>query len=41
MIGTINWFLSFQKCMILGLLGKTIWQVCFFRGWGGGAGGGK
>ena len=39
-MGTINWFLSFQKFMILGLLAKTIWQVCLFRG-GVGAGGGK
>ena len=34
-MGTINWFLSFQKFMILGLLGKTICQVCFSRGGAG------
>ena len=33
-MGTINWFLMLEKFMILGLLGKTIWQVCFFRGRG-------
>ena len=38
-MGTINGFLSFEKLMILGLLGKTIWQVCFSRGGGGGGGG--